>query len=391
MIEEKFLFNGLDPLILFKSKLGMEETLSDQGILVDSLLSALGYGQVDGPVLEPTLPMRVRLSEGSTALVVVGCGGTGSHLVPTLFQFLASKKLTEPSWNVPDLFLIDGDRVEESNLVRQKFTRSDLGKNKAEALAERYSTIWGLNIFHIDQYIEPGSLEKILSGNSTGRMKYQSVIILGAVDNHLARAAIWDFYMKKPQAKYPGWENIFWIDAGNESNYGQAILSGKPSRKNVNYSDRSINWRNAKIGDEIRLIELPTFFDHFPEELINLGNKGPARPGCVALAEIDPQTIQANMMSAFCATSLCMQLFKGLITNTFIYFDSDSGSTKSTILSRNQIIKNNVLMTRSRNQLNDFFKAINQIGLQADDVDSAWLNTPYAKALNASVFQGAES
>lgn len=59
---------------------------------------------------------------------VIGVGGVGSWLTPTLC-LLASPK---------NVVLIDGDKLEDKNLNRQLFTRQDIGKNKAEALSKRY-------------------------------------------------------------------------------------------------------------------------------------------------------------------------------------------------------------------------------------------------------------
>lgn len=59
---------------------------------------------------------------------VIGCGGVGSWLIPSLTLLIGKK----------NLFLIDGDMLEQKNLNRQLFTPNDLGKNKAEALAFRY-------------------------------------------------------------------------------------------------------------------------------------------------------------------------------------------------------------------------------------------------------------
>ncbi len=59
---------------------------------------------------------------------IIGAGGVGSWLAPALCL------LTKPS----QVILMDGDKLEDKNLNRQLFTKADIGKNKAEALASRY-------------------------------------------------------------------------------------------------------------------------------------------------------------------------------------------------------------------------------------------------------------
>jgi molybdopterin/thiamine biosynthesis adenylyltransferase len=57
---------------------------------------------------------------------VIGCGGTGSYLIPILTK-LASDC---------EIHVWDGDKLESRNLDRQLFTPSMIGKYKAQALAQ---------------------------------------------------------------------------------------------------------------------------------------------------------------------------------------------------------------------------------------------------------------
>jgi sulfur carrier protein ThiS adenylyltransferase len=61
---------------------------------------------------------------GKRCVAIAGCGGLGSNAAVALTRAGIGK-----------LILVDFDKVEESNLNRQYFFRSDLGKVKSEALA----------------------------------------------------------------------------------------------------------------------------------------------------------------------------------------------------------------------------------------------------------------
>jgi hypothetical protein len=65
-----------------------------------------------------------------TAVALVGCGAIGSHLA----RFLAHL-------GVPHLTLIDPDSVAPENLALQGFAEADLGRAKAEALADTVGAV----------------------------------------------------------------------------------------------------------------------------------------------------------------------------------------------------------------------------------------------------------
>lgn len=82
-------------------------------------------------------------------IVVIGCGGTGSRLVPMLAQFIRSitREFNPRGWlETPVIYLIDNDVVEQKNLLRQNFIEPDVGKHKSVVLAQRYSRAYGINI-----------------------------------------------------------------------------------------------------------------------------------------------------------------------------------------------------------------------------------------------------
>lgn len=99
-------------------------------------------------------------------IVQIGTGGSGGYVNYFLSRLLYSLKEAGKTYNY---VICDGDQVEESNLCRQNFIEADIGKNKAEKLAQRYGSVYGLKIRYKDEYIEKldtlSNLIKLRSGS----------------------------------------------------------------------------------------------------------------------------------------------------------------------------------------------------------------------------------
>ena len=148
-------------------------------------------------------------------VVVVGCGGTGSRIIPPLVQLL---KTGTNSLN-PQLFLVDGDVVEHKNLSRQNFITPDIGRNKSQVLAERYGQALDFPITYIPDYIVKGNLSNLVDSHSQNqglnlRLRNSRKIIILCVDTVEARRHVLE------NARY----GDVIIDSGNEDSYGQVSI-----------------------------------------------------------------------------------------------------------------------------------------------------------------------
>lgn len=141
-----------------------------------------------------------KLSTYRSDVVVVGCGGTGGFVAEGLCRLLATQR---EGW----LVLIDHDRVEEPNLARQNFYREDLGRFKAEALAERLARKFGRPVGYVLDAVARGSWPYQI-------LLQQAALVIGCVDNPMARQAI---------AAHVG-PDMWWIDAGNGRDFGQVLV-----------------------------------------------------------------------------------------------------------------------------------------------------------------------
>jgi hypothetical protein len=178
--------------------------------------------------------------------LIVGCGGIGAWLAQALNRLLPK--------DVP-LTLVDGDELEERNLDRQLFGTEDIGKPKAEALAEQLRQGSSRKIVAIPKYFERGL---VLLGEQP-----QFYV---AVDNHPARKAI-----------------LFECDSFE----GTAYFAG-----NEYWDAEAFRYHHSWSGDS---------FDprtYYPEILTEKAGD-PLQPACTGEAqEASPQLATANMSAA---------------------------------------------------------------------------------------------
>lgn len=139
-------------------------------------------------------------------LVLIGCGGNGSHIAEGVVR--VAKLLRDKGRDV-DLVFIDPDHVEPGNIPRQCFSEAEIGVNKAQVLALRYSAKWGIPIKAIPDYFEKGS------------HTYKTLTLyIGCVDNPTARAKI----SQTLHREYERVPSAWWLDLGNGLETGQVVL-----------------------------------------------------------------------------------------------------------------------------------------------------------------------
>jgi PRTRC genetic system ThiF family protein len=222
------------------------------------------------------------LNVPTTEVIVVGLGGTGSalsrHVARTVYHMKHLGIQTPAS-----IKFVDPDIVEEKNVGRQLFSFSDAGQHKAEILARRFNAVLGLGIQFFN---EPFSVEKHCEDN---RYHNESRVILGCVDNHLARREL---------AKAKG----VWIDSGNHANAGQVVM-GTTSNPNL------IN-DQLKAKPLAKSVSLQAFSEHGTraegepiESWKHLPNAALLYP---ALLEPEPEPVRTNIINLSCADMIAL-------------------------------------------------------------------------------------
>jgi hypothetical protein len=112
-----------------------------------------------------------KLNPRPTSVVLVGAGGVGVQLAPTLVKLL---RQFPP---LLELIIIDGDKLEERNLDRQLFRKEQVGQYKAEALTDLLTPSYLKVRPVVEWFVEGYPVD-------------QGALLLSCVDNHAARRAI---------------------------------------------------------------------------------------------------------------------------------------------------------------------------------------------------------
>lgn len=155
--------------------------------------------------------------------ILVGAGGTGSYAAPAIARLIFELKQLQ---NKPvEMLIVDPDVVENGNIPRSNFCAAEIGRFKAQTLAERITLAWGIEAGYSREAFDP---EKHLRESARD---YRSLtVIVGCVDNHFARR---DIHRALDEFKGYGSSdapNLWWIDAGNGRSSGQVLLGSTTKR-----------------------------------------------------------------------------------------------------------------------------------------------------------------
>lgn len=220
-------------------------------------------------------------------VIVIGAGGTGSHILTNLATM--SHALSKLGRSPLMVTTYDPDIVEDHNVGRQMFSPADIGQNKAVVLTERinrfFGTDWSAKPVLFNRDIDNGD---IAVGN----------IIITCVDTAKARREIGSYitiyngvpsgsgYNRRTGSTY------YWLDIGNSLASGQVLLGT---------CNRIEQPKGIKSPIEI----LPTW---------NVEFKGvrdkKTQPSCSLAESLGKQDLFVNKTMATFATNMLWQLFK---------------------------------------------------------------------------------
>jgi PRTRC genetic system ThiF family protein len=243
---------------------------------------------------------------------LIGCGGTGGWLAPLLARLLVA--LAETGVRASAVF-IDPDCVEAANLLRQNFLPCEIGANKAEVLAARYSLACGLKIGAIASSF---AAERVQPDWST------IAILIGAVDNAVARREI---ARTLPESDDPeDLPRLWWLDCGNfgeGATAGQVLLGSTPSF-NPNTAFNRPKDPNFVVRLPSPSLQHPQLLQPQPEE------RDGVSLSCAEIALRNRQALFVNQRAAAEAIEMLSQLVLTKNLRRFAtYFHGGAGSSRS--------------------------------------------------------------
>jgi len=241
--------------------------------------------------VEHRLPSDL-VSRRPLKVLVVGAGGTGSAVVMGLPYLDQAMRV----WGSAGLAvtLMDADVVSETNCVRQPFSASDVGQNKATVLINRINLFWGMRWSAIPQLFHARSFERSQDRSPD--------LLIGCVDSRAARKAIEQALTRSSSS------TCYWLDLGNNAASGQYVL-GQP-----------LNGRNRRKADRLRTVS-----ELYPEIADTELGEDPL-PSCSAAEALDRQEPFINQTLASSALAMLAQLIRyGSISHHGAFFNAKTG------------------------------------------------------------------
>ena len=246
--------------------------------------------------IEHKLPSDL-IRRGPVRVLIVGAGGTGSSIAMNL-PYLDQAMRVWGHGSGLDVTMMDADTVSATNCVRQPFSTSDIGQNKATVLINRINIFWGTKWNAIPNRYHARSFE-------SDRSNVPDVLI-ACVDTREARKAIAESFTNALNG------TCYWLDVGNNAASGQYIL-GQP-----------LNGRNRRKAERLRTVS-----ELYPE-IVDVDAGEDPLPSCSAVEALDRQEPFINQTLALNALAMLGQLFRyGRLSYHGAFFNAKTGQTSA--------------------------------------------------------------
>ena len=235
------------------------------------------------------MPYHLRTENigNNPSIAIIGCGGTGGFVAEAICRLFTGREAT--------IILMDHDRVEPHNLLRQNFHRQDVGKLKSAVMAERLSLTYGRTIGY--------STETFRAGSKWERQSWDIVhtnLMIGCVDNAEARVEM-NQYLNNHYY-------VWLIDAGNGRNSGQ-VLIGNQTKEQYGKTEVERNQFQKSFENDV-CYRLPSPAMQRPD-ILTATPDTPPEIDCAAALDLVDQDPTINQMMAM----LVVQVVRRMAAN----------------------------------------------------------------------------
>ncbi|MCX6164451.1 MAG: PRTRC system ThiF family protein [Ignavibacteriae bacterium] len=215
-------------------------------------------------------------------VALIGAGGTGSQVLNGIARMdIALRKLGHKGLYVK---CYDDDIVSESNIGRQLFIESEIGKQKSQALINRINRFFALDWDYTGKYEMESDM-------------YKPNIYISCVDNVKTRKDIAS--IKFPKQNNMSQTPIYWLDYGNSKNVGQVVL-GTMREINQRYLYTKIIEYQKSVK---RLKNVCQLFTDMKDDEDNT-------PSCSLAEALEKQDLYINSTLANLGLALLWKLFR---------------------------------------------------------------------------------
>jgi len=253
-----------------------------------------------GKFTQHNVPAYLITPDHPVSVVLIGCGGTGSHVLPRLAQIDHALKALGHKGLIVTVY--DPDTVSEANIGRQGYFSCDIGLNKATVLVSRVNRAYGISWKAVPKKFH----DKTRNAN----------IYITCVDTGKARLEIAKMIGKRQNSMKAEYETrYYWLDCGNSKNTGQVVLG----------TLKPIDQPKKGLAEQ-----LATIVDMFP----NLDKyDGDNEPSCSVMEALQHQDLCINSMVAEWAKKVLWSLFKRMrLDNQGVFINLDEMSVNPILI-----------------------------------------------------------
>jgi PRTRC genetic system ThiF family protein len=244
----------------------------------------------------------------SIGLALIGCGGTGSWLAPSVVR--VGRLLHEKFQKKVLIHFIDPDNIEQKNVYRQNFCDAEVGRNKAASLAYRYGLAWGMEIMAIQKPFEWNLFSH----------ECELMVMLGCVDGPIGRRELAEYTAR--------WSRDWWLDCGNFKAAGQVLLGGGDQHRDPFQLPGYCSWLPLPSVQHPELLQDAAWV---PDPV-------DAGLSCADLAMRDSQGLAINQrVAAEASDYLVRMLLTKDLAKIATYLDLASGSSRSVYITKENV------------------------------------------------------